>query len=545
MNIIQTDQMNIVVNGSARSIRDEGTLADALEGQPYEKGCAVSVSRSADVMRKETNDFELVTPHGLIGLRLNGSPFAAMFRELSKEIAGRSIRWETSKVLAFGSFQTGIEVSRERSAYKRYDCFFSTGGFDPKTTYMMIARTSHEGQYGAAGAVFGKITTGRHVLDELREGEKLLEIRPLVEELVEKRSFVAGDLGLKLEEGMQVESFVGVSLDKRSPVSCEHFLVMTEKGSMDVTDKTATYAACSSNLDVSLIQEASGIREEGTVTVRHEGSGNGRIYLYETRRQVSNAHNMVGHITHGLELAKLVPATSRLTIVPDPRRIMVIGMTQAEGQKLLESRGLKQRRSGTLSDEALIVEQEPELTMEALQEAEIETLGAEAEKVNLIHLTEDKAPQTRRYLRKLTGLDHKPVGTMKVHFTYPEMPLVTFEGDPKDGAALVPENQFGEEALRGDIGVTNMSRPNKGLIGIRLDASDEFGPTGEERYGTNIAGKFVSDVAALMKDINEGDIVYVRESEEPAPRKARANSSKPGNGKKAKNGKGAKRGKAE
>ena len=34
---------------------------------------------------------------------------------------------------------------------------------------------------------------------------------------------------------------------------------------------------------------------------------------------------------------------------------------------------------------------------------------------------------------------------------------------------------------RGDMGVTNMSRPNRGLIGIRLQESDEFGPTGEER----------------------------------------------------------------
>ncbi|MDD1771066.1 MAG: methanogenesis marker 3 protein, partial [Methanomassiliicoccales archaeon] len=438
MSIIQADQMNVTVNGETRRVKEGATLADALEGQPYAKGCAVAVSRSADVMRKETNDFEIVTPHGRIGLRLNDSPFAGVFRELNKDVVGRSIRWQTSKVLAVGSFPSGIEVSRDRAAYRKFDCFFATGGFDAKTTYVMIARMSHEGQYGTAGAVFGKITTGRHILNELREGEKFLEIRPLVEELVEKRAFVTDDLGLKLEEGMQIDSFVGIGLDRRSPVSCEHFLVITEKGVMDVTDKTATYAACSSNLDVSLIEEASGIREEGTVTVRHEGSGNGRIYIYESRRQVSNAHNVIGKVTQGLELARLAPSQSKVTVVPDPKRIMVIGLTQSEGQKALEARGLRQRRSGVTSDEAVIVEQEPELTMEALHEAEIETLGAEPEKVNLIHLSGEKAPQTRRYFRKLTGLNHKPVGTMKVHFTYPEMPLITFEGDPKDGASLVP-----------------------------------------------------------------------------------------------------------
>jgi UPF0288 family protein (methanogenesis marker protein 3) len=109
----------------------------------------------------------------------------------------------------------------------------------------------------------------------------------------------------------------------------------------------------------------------------------------------------------------------------------------------------------------------------------------------------------------------------------------------------VPENQFGEETLRGDVGVTNMSRPNKGLIGIRLDTSDEFGPTGEERYGTNIAGRIVSDVATLMKDVNEGDVIYLREAEEPpTKKKARTKTTKAaGNGKKGKNGKGVKNGK--
>ncbi len=537
--------MKLIVNGAEREVKEGATLAEALEEQPHEKGCSIAISKSADVMRRETNDFEIATPRGSFGLRLNGSASATMFREMSKDIVGRSIRWQTSKVTAVGSFPTSLEVTRDRFAYRKYDCFFATGGFDAKTTYMMVARANHEGQYGTAGAVFGKVTTGRHVLNELREGDKFLDIRPLVEEFLEKRSFITDDLSQKLEEGMQVESFVGVALDRRSPVSSEHFLVITEKGAMDVTDKTATYAACSSNLDVQLIQEATGIREAGVVTVRHEGSGMGRIYIYESRRQVSNSHNIIGMVTQGLELARLAPSNSRITIVPDPRRIMVIGLTQADGQKALESRGLKQRRSGVTSDAAIVVEQEPELTMEALQEAEIETFGVEPEKVNLIHLSEEKAPRTRRYLRKLTGLDHKPIGTMKVHFTYPEMPLITFEGEPKDGASLVPENQFGEETLRGDVGVTNMSRPNKGLIGIRLDTSDEFGPTGEERYGTNIAGRIVSDVATLMKDVNEGDVIYLREAEEPPPKKkARTKTTKTANnGKKGKNGKGAKNGK--
>jgi UPF0288 family protein (methanogenesis marker protein 3) len=106
------------------------------------------------------------------------------------------------------------------------------------------------------------------------------------------------------------------------------------------------------------------------------------------------------------------------------------------------------------------------------------------------------------------------------------MPLITFKGDDTMGAALNPENEFKAMVARGDLGATNMSRPNRGLLGIRLDASEEFGPTGEERHGTNLLGRFASNLDAFMKNINDGDIVYVREIEPEAPRKAPRTASK-------------------
>jgi len=302
-------------------------------------------------------------------------------------------------------------------------------------------------------------------------------------------------------------------------VNSEHFLVLTEKGTLPITEVTESYSACSKNLDVSLIAEKSAIREPGVVTVRHEGSGMGRVYFYKTRRQISNFHTRIGQVTSGFELLKLAPAKSLLTVVTDPPRVMVIGMTQAMGAKVLGSFGLKQVRKGDLEDDAIIVEQEPELTMQALHEPEVETLGVRPEKVNDITIDEDKAVQTARYIRKMTGLSHKPIGTLKVHFTFEDMPMVTFDGNYSEAGHLVPENEFKGTVLRGELGVTNMSRPNRGLIGIRLQASEEFGPTGEEPYGTNLAGKVVSDLDALMRDLKDGDIIYLREVKAAAPAK--------------------------
>jgi len=203
---------------------------------------------------------------------------------------------------------------------------------------------------------------------------------------------------------------------------------------------------------------------------------------------------------------------------------MTIAMTQAEGQRFLEGFGLRQRRTGDQADDAIIVEQEPELTLLATQEAEVETLGVRPERINDIIINAAKAPQTARYARKITGLGHKPIGTMKVHFTFPDMPLITFDGNYGEAGSLVPENEFQERCMKGDLAVTNMSRPNRGLMGIRLEPSDEFGPTGEERYGSNLFGRVTSDLKRLMENLKEGDIIYIREVKEvaaPAEKKAR------------------------
>jgi len=505
------DQMIIRVDGVTLEAKEGSSLGDVLKGRPYQKGSLVAVIRSAELVQKETSEFEISTPKGPMILCLNDSPFAGIFRKVIEQIAGKGVRWRTSKVLAVGAFPTNIEVSRGTHHYARYDCFFTLGGFDNRTTYVMIGKIDHDGEYGVEGGVFGRITIGRHVLRDLDEGDKILGIKPVVLEMSAKDAFVTDDMRMKIEDGMSVESYIGVKLNKDSPVNCEHFLVVTENGVLPVTDRTETYVACSTNMDVSLIPEAISVREEDMVTVRHEGGGMGRIYIYKVRRQVAPTHSNVGMITTGKELLRLVPEGKNVTLVPDPARVMSIGMTQAAAQKFLSGRGLVQVRKGEVGDDAIVVEQEPEPTVEALATKEVETYGVPPERVNGWTLDDSRAPRTAHYIRKMTGLDHKPIGTMKVHFTYPDMPLVTFEGNPKEALDLVPEGTFGKDSKRGDVAVTNMSRPNRGLIGLRLQTSEEFGPTGEERYGTNIVGQVVSDIDMLMKDLKDGDVVYVRE----------------------------------
>lgn len=517
--------MLIVLNGREVDIAPGATLSEAIAGEPYLPGALIAITRSTSSIQRETSEFEVVTSRGSMVIRLNDSEFATIWRELVPQLVDTGIRWQTSKVTAIGSFPTSLDVDRGRYQYARYDAFLALGGFDNRTTYLMFARTDHEGQYGTAEGKLGRVTRGRHLLNQMREGDKILGIRPVVLELSERDAFVTADLSTALEEGMVVDTCVKVDLDRRSPVSCEQFLVVTEDGRLNITDKTATYTACGDRTDVTLIPEVTSVREEGDVTVRNDGTGTGKIYFYRERRQLSPAHNLVGRVTIGHELLRLAGAGSFLTVVPTPARIMTIGMSQKESEEFLRTRGLKQKRTGLTDDSAVVVEQEPELTMEISDGGEVETYGIEPSKVLSWALDDSGSPKTAHYLRKLTGLDHKPIGTLKVFFTFPEMPMITFEGNAKEASVLLPEKPFEAESPRGQVGVTNMSRPNRGSIGFRLEASPEFGPTGEERYGTNAVGMVTEGLDIMMKAIKDGDIIYIQEVKGPAPAPAPAEAA--------------------
>jgi putative methanogenesis marker protein 3 len=509
--------MRIIVNNRSVEAPEGAAVGDVIGGEPYTPGTMFAVIRPMDKVRKETDEFKITTSKGAFVLKLNQSDSAKAWKNVYQLTADKAVRWATSKVIAVGSFPTDLTAVKGKMKYSRYEAFLSLGGFDSNTTYIMFAKTDHEGEYGLAEAVIGHVTRGRHVISQLKESDRVLEVTPIVLELSSKDAFATADLATKLEDGMSIETYVRIKLDSRSPVSCEHFLVSVTSGIMKLTERTAAYTASSSSMDVTLIPEANNIRMADMVTVRHTGSGTGRIYIYKLRRQVNPSHNTVGMAVSGQQLIHLVPEGAAVTMFTDPVRIMTIGMTQIEAKAFLESKGLKQKRTGDGADDSMVVEQEPELTMEAIASPEIETFGIRLDQIRDVELADDVAPDTSHYIRKMTGLDHKPIGTMKVHFTFEGMPLVTFEGNATVASNLIPENAFSNEkgVARGEIGVTNMARPNRGLIGIRLEPSNEFGPTGEEDHGTNMSGSVVSDLNALMSGLKDGDIVYVRQVPKP------------------------------
>jgi putative methanogenesis marker protein 3 len=502
--------MKVTVNGKEKSLKAGSTLKSAVSGEPYVKGGLVSVRLSEKKVVTETRDFEVVTDAGTMVLRLDDSPLAEKWRSgMMGSMSGMSSRWVTHDIAAFGSFPTDLEIDRGTYRYKTYECFLALGGFDSGTTYLMIARDSHSGSYGAGRGVIGRITVGRHILDKVKEGDRITSVRPLMSETSTEDVVVTDDLSFKLEDGYAVETCVGIRLDEGSPESAEQLLVLSGRGSLKITEATGSYLACSEDLDVAIPAETPRIRDRGSVAVRSSGIGTGRLYIYKDRRQLSPQHNSAGTAFQGMAIVAKASAGSSFALVTDPPRALAVGMTQAEGEAFLSKAGIRQTRTGDVSDDAVIVEQSPEHTMAALSKGEAETFGVPKDRVFKVKLSEDD-PVSVRYFRKMTGLNHKPVGTLKVQFTFEGLPMVTFYGDEMKGKSLYPQEPF-KKVKRGDIGLTNQARPHHGLIGIRLQDSKEYGPTGEEPYGTNLVGRFLGDLDRLMDGLKDEDYVYITE----------------------------------
>ncbi|MCG7844173.1 MAG: hypothetical protein MIO90_01925, partial [Methanomassiliicoccales archaeon] len=229
--------MRAVVNGVEKELPDIVTVAQAIEGEPFVEGSSVALIRPIDAQRKLTNEYMVKTTRGCFIIKLNGSKFAEVWKGLYKEIIGKNLRWQTSRLHAFGSFPTELEKSRGTSSYKRYDCLFALGGYDVDTTYFMVARIDMSDDLGLENAVFGRVTRGRHILEQLNEGDVIEHIEPVVLRMTSQDAFATTDLSVPVEEGMLIETYVGVKLDERSPLCCEHFLVVASEGSLSIDEK--------------------------------------------------------------------------------------------------------------------------------------------------------------------------------------------------------------------------------------------------------------------------------------------------------------------
>ena len=313
-----------------------------------------------------------------------------------------------------------------------------------------------------------------------------------------------------MKEGYELFTYVEIKPNFNSPNSVEHLFSLIDDGVIKVDYDANSFIGFYQLQGIGRPLEETGVRKRGTITMRNTGSGIGNIYIYRSERVEVDSHTIVGNVVKGMELIDSAKFGDTITIRSNPQRIMTLNKTQKEANDLLDSMGIEQIRDGFKDDDAIVVSQVPESTLDIIKEGKVTTTAYPEKDITIIELT-DKAPRTDWYFRKLTGLVEKPIGQLKVHFAFPGMNMSIFEGDSKDAKGLIPENTPNVDTIdAGIIGVTNMVKKNVGLVGVRFEPNNDFGPTAEPFEATNIIGKVITDLE-LIGRLKEGEILYVRE----------------------------------
>jgi putative methanogenesis marker protein 3 len=505
--------ITIHLDGKRMELDEGRRLSSILSGHPA--GCAVGIIRPATQEQTKTANLAIGTTAGEITIELAGQE--TRFPD-SPDITGKlALHWSDRYAAAFGPFPSAIHPLRKPHVYERGDVILGCGGYEPQRSYLIFARTRHSADHGAdeSGGIVGTVVSGRGVLDRFTTGDRITKIEPVVSWADTSRSFTTTDPKMVLEDGMQIVTRLEIVAQGYAPDrvtteaagSVEHLLLALQSGKFTVGRAATTHILDAHRAGADDIsREYRRPRREGAVTVRNSGKNSGGIYIYREDVTGSPAHNMAGQVVHGIELAKLAKEHDILSVTVRPERIDLLGRPLTKAKEIAASSGITLRADKEEGDR-IIVSQEPGTTLDVLNERLVTVTTAPVDKVIDIELDDTAAPLSCDVFRRYTGLKEHDAGMMPVFFKFDDVVLFKPAIDP--GTKITPENQPVEEAPAAALAITNDSRKGAGLVGVRLSANKEFGPTSEPFEGTNIIGRVID--TQKLKKVKERETVYIRE----------------------------------
>ncbi len=509
--------MRVKINNVEIDLDDDSTIEEAikLSNAPYIPGTVIALIEGREELESHVNKYKIITTKGSIIIELvnEAENLANFWKENYKKFIGSAIRWTSSQEAAIGSIVSNLEPTNDEYLYNRWDVIVSLSGFSNENTHIILSKSKHQAIYGVPNenkGILARIVGGKRNVANLKNTDEIVDIEPVLERKSIINSAEVTDLSTKLKEGNELYTYMEVKANENAPISFEHFLKIIDDGTFYVDYESETFIQNDSLKGLEKDSENVGKRNRGTVTLRNQGHGVGRVYIYRESRILVPSHNEIGYVTKGMELLDTVKNTDRITILTDPGKISTVGLTQNEADKYLEERGIEHTRDGLTSDDAVIVAQDPLYTVDVAKAQKIKTLGVPKEDFVEIELYEDESPSSVWYFRKITGLLNGDVGHLRVNMAIGEMNLIMFKAVNKEAKGLIPEKLPDGMVNAWDICVSNTACKHVGNIGIRFVDNTEFGPTGEAFSGTNIIGRIVGGFDNL-KAFKEGDTVYVKE----------------------------------
>lgn len=511
--------MQVKINGEKIELPDGSTIRDAIEasGAPYLEGCVLGLIKGKEEVERYVNKYSLKTTKGSIILELlpdASKRITRTWKERYRDFENLRIRWTTSNDVAIGPIKTHLKPTHDEHLYERWDVVLSLSGFTSEATHIIFIKDKHRAVYGVPenkknqNGVFARVVGGKRTVMKLEDHDTIKQLKPVLERKSIVKSASITDLDTEILSGNEIFTYVQVNTSEKSPQSAEHFFALSEEDKMQIDYESDSFVGFYGLQGLECPPEYIDQRRRGTITLRNTGKGTGRIYIYREDRVSTPSHSLVGKVVKGIQLLDIAGEGEMVTFKTEPHRIMALSLTQKDAQKLLDAKEIEQVREGETDDEAVVVVQEPRYTMDIFREKQVKTFGINEDHLIYIDINDKVAPRSSWYFRKITGLLDSPVGILKIQFAFPGTKVMMFQGSSRDSKGLIPENTPTKKVEAGEIALTNMSKRNIGILGVRFEDNTEFGPTGEQFKSTNIFGKIVKGLESLEK-FKEGETVYV------------------------------------
>lgn len=508
-------RITVEVNGIKIDLPKGATLGDAIQASdaPYREGNSVGILKRSDIEQDENLiEYRIMTTAGefMIELFTKDSPSRKRWTEKFEEYRNIPLRWSSRDAIAFGPFVSDMAQKRGAGIYREYQVLFAAAGGDSHNTHLIISKDKHSAEYGAPEeGAFGKIVSGKSVLDNLGKKDSIIGIQPVISWRQTGEHVITTDRATILKDGEKVFTYLHVVMSPESPLGAEHFFALIRTGSFKVDMVSSSFIS-----DHTLIGELPPYenyepRSRGTVFLRTVGYGAGKAFISTDDRTASILHSVVGHVDLGMELVKMAEAGHKLLVNTTPPRIMLHGKSFQEAETELAMFGVKLNREGDTADEALIVSQEPDTTIEILREGTVRATGVDGSKILSIELYDDTAPITMDFFRHAIGLQFRPIGVLPLVMMYENTYIFKAEKPAEKYKEILPENTPKKKVIAGEIGVTNQAAKRMGMVGVKTKDDDLFGPTGEKFISTNIIGRILD--MEKLQHFKEGDKIYVIE----------------------------------
>lgn len=497
--------MNVLVNDRPKSGK---TLKDVIKDEYYIPGSnIVIVKGTATVIKEETKKYMIKTTKGSFVVGITEENESVDFWNKNyKSFEKKSLIWKSISDVSFGSIDINLPVSSLKQNFKKWDVVLSVSGLDTSEGNLIFVQRDVTELYGLENPKIGILIGGKRVLKALTADDQIISIEKMRESKENIDYEVTTDLDKEIQENWKIYTYCKAELNGPSK-STEHALAILENGTLEISEHTNTYVTDCRLQTLLIDEENPEDRDRGTITVRNIGNGVGKVYIYQENRASSLSHTVVGKVTDGIEVVDF-SNSGKITVKTSPERLNLIGKTQKDAKILFEKHGITFKMEGNTNDDAIIVEQVPEYTMDILKSKEVTTKGIEPEKLLYVEIFDKKAPTTAWYFRKTTGLTTKRIGTLKIYFKHDDISMFERNWDYSKG--LLPENTPKGPVDSEIIAVTNMAKRYKGYMGVRTSSHDKYGPTGETFEGTNIVGKVVKN-AEILKSVKQGENIYILE----------------------------------